>query len=103
MKMMSSTSITSTIGVTLISLITARRRCRRLEFDAAALALLSPMTILSPFVDLPRQDRAEFVGKAFEALRLFVHLGSELVVEDRCRDGGHQADRGSKQRLRDAR
>src|SRR5215467_3017882 len=102
MKMMSSTSITSTIGVTLISLITARRRCRRLEFDAAALAVLSPMAASSPFVDLPRQDRGEFVGKPFEALRLFVHLGSELVVENCCRDGGHQTDRGRKQRLRNA-
>ena len=43
MKMISSTSITSTMGVTLISLITVRRRCfLRAEIGVPALACHGP-------------------------------------------------------------
>src|SRR5712692_2780926 len=83
MKMMSSTSITSTMGVTLISLMTGLRRCRRLpntpEWAPPLIAMTEPLP-LSAFVDLPRQDRGELVGEAFQALRLPVHLGDELVI-----------------------
>src|SRR5262249_355051 len=111
MKMMSSTSITSTMGVTLISLMTARRRWRRRPTCAVGTpAPLLPPTPAPrppppspPLVDLARQDRGEFVGKALHPLRLLVHLGDELVIENRRRDGGNKADCGRKQRLGDAR
>src|SRR5947209_847355 len=103
MKMMSSTSITSTIGVTLISAITGLRRWRRLP--TAMVAVVPPAPTRSPsgrFVDLPRQDGGKFVGKPLEPLRLLVHLGDELVIENRRRDGGNKADRSREQGLGDA-
>src|SRR4051812_48497629 len=100
MKMISSTSITSTIGVTLISLITARRPRRPRPPPPALIAIALSLPAL---VDLPRQDRRELAGKALQALALPVHFGDELVVENGRRDGGNQADCGRKQRLRDAR
>src|SRR5882724_370927 len=103
MKMISSTSMTSTIGVTLISAITGLRRCRRRPAVTPALAPPAPtVQPSSAFVDLPRQDRGEFVGKAFQPLRLLIHLGGELVIENRRRDGGNEADRGREQGLGDA-
>src|SRR5947207_13691704 len=92
MKMMSSTSITSTIGVTLISAITGLRRWRRLP--TATVAVAPPAPTQSPsgrFVDLPRQDRGEFVREALQTLRLLVHLGYEFVIENRRRNGGNKA------------
>jgi hypothetical protein len=47
MKMMSSTSITSTIGVTLISLMTARRPPRPLRPPPDAPAVVIPMRVVS--------------------------------------------------------
>src|SRR5580700_8278094 len=102
MKTMSSTSITSTMGVTLISLMTARRRWRRLPTWTVAIGLPA-MAPSPPLVDLARQDRGELVGKSLKPLRLLVHLGDELVIENGRRDGGNKADCGRKQRLRDAR
>src|SRR5262249_10722355 len=100
MKMMSSTSITSTMGVTLISLITARRRWRRLP--TCAVGTMPAIASLPPLVDLARQNRRGLGGKAFEPLRLLVHLGNELVIENRRRDGGNKADCSREQRLGDA-
>src|SRR4051794_5169844 len=99
MKMISSTSITSTMGVTLISLITARRPRRPRPAPPALIAIASSLPAL---VDLPRQDRRELAGKALQALALPVHFGDELVVENGRRNGGNQADCGRKQRLCDA-
>src|SRR5882757_6302765 len=84
MKMISSTSMTSTIGVILIS------RCVR------------HVPPSRPLVDLARQDGRKLVGETFQPLRLPVHLGNELIVENSRRNGGDKADRGGKQRLRDA-
>ena len=66
MKMISSTSITSTIGVTLISAITALRRLRRPpppDELATFIAMYRVLTLRStlyrpsrPLVDLTRQD-----------------------------------------------
>ena len=56
-----------------------------------------------PLVDLARQDGGKLVGEAFQALRLPIHLGGELVVENGRRDGGDKADGGRKQRFRDTR
>src|SRR5689334_5642562 len=113
MKMISSTSITSTIGVTLISAITAaRRRPRRPPPPPAEPAMFIAMILLSrcarhlpssrPLVDLAGQDGRKLVGEAFQALRLPVHFGSELIIENGRRDGGDKTDGGRKQRFRDA-
>src|SRR5262249_16869379 len=104
MKTIRSTSMTSTNGVTLISLITARRpRLPRPPDDPpTTFAAITRPRPLSPLVDLPRQDRGEFVGKPFKALRLPVHLGNELIVENRRRDGGNKTNRGRKQRFGNA-
>src|ERR1700685_3689510 len=74
MKTISSTSMTSTNGVTLISLMTGRRRRPLLPLDAAPIQ--PPPRVPSPApVDLPRQDRRELVGEPLQPLRLPVHLG----------------------------
>src|SRR5207302_10578420 len=99
----SSTSITSTIGVTLISAITGFRRWRRLPTAMVAVVPRAATPVPSGrFVDLPRQDRGKLVSKPFKPLRLLVHLGDELVIENRRRDGGNKADRGREQGLGDA-
>src|SRR3954470_5145112 len=102
MKMISSTSITSTIGVTLISAITGLRLCLRPPPETPALP--RPIgTALPALVDLPRQDRGELVGETFQPLRLPVHLGDKFVIENRRRDGGKKADRRREQGFGDAR
>src|SRR2546423_4361419 len=91
MKMMSRTNMTSTIGVTLISAMTGRRRCR-LPATAAVPPFIAICVPLSPFVDLPRENGGKFVGEPLQALRLFVHVGNELVIENGRRHGGDEAD-----------
>src|SRR5262252_7630656 len=107
MKMISSTSMTSTIGVTLISAMTGLRRCLRLpnipEWAPPLIAIVVPFCSLPALVDLARQDRRELVGETLESLRLLVHLGHEFVVKNRRRYGCHKADRGCEQGLGDAR
>src|SRR6516162_7969105 len=58
---------------------------------------------LSPFVDLPRQNRDEFVGEPLQALGLLIHVGHELVIENGRRYGGDEADCSREQGLGDAR
>src|SRR5438067_1961019 len=101
MKMMSRTNMTSTIGVTLISAMTGRRRCR-LPASAAVPPFIAICVPLSPFVDLPRQDRGEFVGEPLQALDLLIHVRDELVIENRRGYGGDEADCGRKEGLREA-
>src|SRR3954451_12384120 len=111
MKMIKSTSITSTIGVTLISAMTALRRPRRppLAAPAPLIPMISgPQLPHTPsgscsFIDLPRQDRGELVGEPLQALGLPVHLRDELIVENCRRNCGDKTDCGGKKRLRDAR
>src|SRR5262249_14198661 len=102
MKMINSTSITSTIGVTLISAITGLRRCRRLPTMTPAPPPPAAISPSSAFVDLPRQDRGEIVRKALPPLPLPVHIGAEFVIESVRLDGGNEADRGREQGLGDA-
>src|SRR3979490_3015539 len=113
MKMINSTSMTSTIGVTLISAITDALRRPRREPPADEFATFIAMICRSrcphtlyrlsrPLVDLARQDGRKFICEALPPLRLAVHLGGELVVENRRRNGRDQADRCGKQRLGDA-
>src|SRR5690606_14799529 len=99
MKMIRSTSITSTKGVTLISDIgrDARRR-RRLPSPR-----ITPVPMSGRLVELPRQDQGEFVGEALVHADNRLGLAVELVVEDHRRDRGEKAEAGRKQRLGDAR
>src|SRR5919199_1834731 len=90
MKTISSTSITSTKGVTLISLIGLWRRARRGPRGAPRVAG-GPLS--GSLVDLAGQDRRELVREALEAERLARHLARELVVGDGCRDGRQQPER----------
>src|SRR6266851_1990997 len=106
-KMISNTSITSTIGVTLISLITALRRCRRRP-TAPVAAVPPPIPILRPstsraLIDLARQDGGELVCETLHPLRLLVHFGTEFVIENRRRYGSHEPDRGGEKGFRNAR
>src|SRR5580704_5124987 len=109
MKMMSNTNMTSTMGVTLISLMTPRRRrCRRPE-ATALIPLVAPIPMVqvpvirpgrsAPLVDLARQNGRKFVREPLQALGLLVHFGRELIVENRRRYGGHKTDRGREQGL----
>src|SRR5262249_15794570 len=107
MKMMSNTSITSTMGVTLISLLTAFRACRPCADGVVGRPqrrrrfLRFPSCVLSSraLVDLPRQDGGELVCETLQPLRLLVHFGTEFVVENRRRYGGHEPDRRGEKRF----
>ena len=88
MKMMSSTSITSTNGVTLISAITggappaaastaAGRTCHVHRHDLD-LTMRSSYRCSGPLIDLARQDGGELVGETFQPLRLPI-LGRNLL------------------------
>ena len=99
MKMMRSTSITSTIGVTLISAIGRRRGAAA---AAAAATLQRGAHVRPPPVELPREDHRELVREALVAADHLVAVLAELVVEDHRRDRGEQAERGREQRLGDA-
>src|ERR1043165_2870857 len=86
MKMMSSTSITSTKGVTLISCmgVCLRARLRRPPpgLDGGwTLAAMGALRCSGAYVDLPRDDRRELVGKGFQSLTQPRRVGRELVVE----------------------
>src|ERR1051325_10353575 len=109
MKMISNTSMTSTMGVTLISAITGLRRCRRRpntpECAPPLIPMVNPLAVplLATLIDLARQNCGKLVGKTLQPLGLPVHLGDELVIENRRRYGCDEADGGRKQRFRDAR
>ena len=57
---------------------------------------------LSALVDLPGKDGREFVRETLETSGLLVHVGHELVIENRRRDGGNEANCSRKQCFRDA-
>src|SRR5262245_35280049 len=114
MKMMSRTSITSTMGVTLISAITDFRPLRW-PLPPEEPPALMPMIWCSPplppydtapspaLVDLAREDRRKFVREPLQPLGLPVHLRAELIIENCRRNCGDQAYVRGKQGLRDAR
>src|SRR5262245_15014304 len=115
MKIISSTSITSTMGVTLISAMTALRPPRRRPPPPEAPPALMPMIWCSPplppydtaysrpLVDLARENRRKLVRKPLQPLGLPVHLRDEFIIENCRRNCGDEAYCRGKQRLRDAR
>src|SRR3954449_13301871 len=96
MKMIRSTSITSTIGVTLISAIgLLRPRWPPLW--------RGPIAISGFDLQLPRQRPVEAVGEALEAGLDAVDAVAEAVVGDHRRNRREQAQSGREQSLVDAR
>src|SRR3569832_2303662 len=87
MKMMSSTSITSMYGTTLIS---AMRRVSALRSSHTSRARL------------PLQHRGKFLQEVVIAIDDAVELGRVAVVRDHCGDGGEEAHRGGDEGLGDA-
>src|SRR6202000_101905 len=90
-KMMSSTSMTSIYGTTLISPIKRRRRCR----EAISLSL-------RPRRAVTLQDRREFLDESVESQFQPADLICEPVVGDHSGDCREQADGGRDQRFRNA-
>src|ERR1051325_6668058 len=101
MKMISSTSITSTIGVMLISLITAFRRPRRRRPPPPPLEATPMPMSAAPRFELAAEDGRELVGKAFEAPDHLPGIRTQLVVGDDRRDGRDKADGGREKRFGD--
>src|SRR5688572_2816084 len=106
MKMISSTSITSMYGTTLMSALSRRLRMRR-PVAVWAMAILSWCLIQRPKwtmgsivqVRLALQDRSELLAKRVVTRGDAVDLGSEAVVGPYRRDRGEQAHRSRDQRL----
>src|SRR5688572_8653196 len=94
MKMISSTSITSMYGTTLIS---PMRRRRRVFFWTEAMS----SSLRAPCVAL--QDGGELFHECVVAQLQAAHLVGVAVVRDHRRDGGKQTDGRGDQRLGDAR
>src|SRR6185312_125323 len=108
MKMISSTSITSTSGVTLISesarRLRPRRRPRRWleessESGIAGASSLGP----DPLAQAAGDRGGKLFGEPFEAAGELARVGRELVVGDVGRDGGGETDGGREQRFGDRR
>src|SRR5512138_3563788 len=90
MKMMRSTSITSTSGVTLISVRVWRPEPPE---DIATARLLAE--------EVPADDVEEVVREVGHLAVEHADLRDEEVVGDNRRDGGEEADRGGDERLAD--
>src|SRR3990170_5949693 len=104
MKMISSTSITSTMGVTLISCMGAWRWPRRLLRRPPPAACLRLIAIGSaPDVDLARDDGREPVRQGLEPLVDLLRIGGELIVEDHRRNGCNEAEGGGEEGYGNAR
>src|SRR5690606_17113493 len=99
MKMISSTSITSTMGVMLISLMTAFLRPRRRRPPPPPPPVETPIPILAaPSFELAAQNGREFVGKAFQPADQLAGIGAQLVVGYNSGNSGNKADGGCKKR-----
>ena len=96
MKMMSSTSITSTSGMTLISDSDVEtRRPRRRPVFASGVRLMHP----SALGEVPFRDVQELEREVVHLRRVDLHLRGEVVVEVDGRNRGEQAERRGDQRF----
>src|SRR3569832_109959 len=98
MKMMSSTSITSMYGTTLISAM-RRLRLRGPGVMTRVSALRSSHTSRA---GRPLQHRGKFLQEVVIAIDDAGELGRVAVVRDHCGDGGEEAHRGGDEGLGDA-
>src|SRR3546814_16046600 len=89
MKMTSSTSMTSTNGVTLISLIGRPPRLPRGRSPGTRIGAAMSGRLL----ELARQDRAELAREGVEARGVLVDVARSLFVGEHRRDGGDEAER----------
>src|SRR3546814_561998 len=103
MNTMNSTSMTSTKGVTLISLSGRYRRLapRLPRRPLAGIRVAAMRSAL--LVQLARHDRAELAGEGLQPSGVAPEVVRQLVVADHRRNRGDQAERGGEQRLGDAR
>src|SRR6266478_1721133 len=93
MKMMSSTSMTSTIGTTLISaseLATRRPRPRRPAPPTETCCTLG----MARLCEIPFRDVEEFHREIVHAGREQLYTLRQIVVEEHGRYRGHQTERG---------
>src|SRR6266699_2528703 len=105
MKMMSSTSITSISGVTLMSALTADLALALVTERATGLRRLLRLEFLGE--DRAPELRADALDQVVDQLlrgvrhlhREEVDLGREVVVQPHRRNGDDEAERGSDQRL----
>src|SRR5436305_13835283 len=100
MKMISSTSITSTSGVTLMSARTGSSSPLPLP-RLNAIAFLSPAW--TPLGEVPLREVEEFEGEVLHPHPQPARVLGEEVVGDQGRDSGGEAGGGVDQRLGDAR
>src|SRR3546814_10556891 len=96
MNTMSSTSMTSTKGVTLISLSGRYRRLapRLPRRPLAGIRVAAMRSAL--LVQLARQDRAELAGEGLQQSGVAPEVVRQLVVADHRRNRGDQAERDRK-------
>src|SRR4051794_23702007 len=103
MKMMSSTSMTSMNGVTLISCVSPNSSSSR-SLSEAPMALLrgarKHAAVLA--IEIARQQTADRAGGAADEFEIAPRAAREVIVEDHRRDRRHQSDRGREQRFGDA-
>src|SRR5208282_5142206 len=104
MKMTSRTSITSTMGVTLISLMRRRWPVRPKKPASRELCCMMAMAqILGFLIQLSRKYGAELGGEGAQPAGIAAEIVRELVVGDHRRDRRHQAQGGGEESLGDAR
>src|SRR5262245_26077071 len=109
MKMISSTSITSMNGVTLISWVSAKSPSSSNSLPAieTAIALLRRRTRHRAAADMgaveiARQQPRRHARGAVDELKVTLRHPREVIVDDDRGDGGDKADGGGEQRLGDA-
>src|SRR5208282_3544057 len=97
MKMTSRTSITSTMGVTLISLMRRRWPGRPVKPASRELGSMMAMAqILGFLIQLSRKYGAEFGGEGREPAGIAAEIGRELVVGDDGGNGRNEPKRSGK-------
>src|SRR5262249_23404717 len=83
--------------------LAATRACSCVGCRCSILPGLTRPYCLAPHIDLARQDGCEFIGETFQPRPLAGGFTIEFVIENDRGDGCQKAERGSKQRLGDAR
>src|SRR5690349_22196298 len=106
MKMISSTSITSMNGVTLISWVSAKspsssNSLPAIETDIGLLRRRAPATDMGA-VEVARQQPRRSARGAVDQFEIALRHTGEVIIDDDGRDRGDETDRGRQQRLGNA-